>query len=60
MSEFPVLHDIKKLQIDSQTVFNSDTEFNGKVTANRQIIVEGNGKRTIIGAGTIEYQEWSP
>lgn len=50
----------RKLQIDSQTVFNSDTEFNGKVTANRYIIVEGNGKRTIIGAGTIEYQEWSP
>lgn len=50
----------RKLQIDSQTVFNADTEFNGKVTANRYIIVEGNGKRTIIGAGTIEYQEWSP
>lgn len=50
----------RKLWIDSQTVFNSDTEFNGKVTANRYIIVEGNGKRTIIGAGTIEYQEWSP
>ena len=50
----------RKLQIDSQTVFNSDTEFNGKVTANRYIIVEGNGKRTIIGAGTIQYQEWSP
>lgn len=50
----------RKLQIDSKTVFNSDTEFNGKVTANRYIIVEGNEKRTIIGAGTIEYQEWSP
>ena len=49
-----------RIQIDGNTVFNSDTEFNGKVTANRQIIVEGNGKRTIIGAGTIEYQEWSP
>lgn len=49
-----------KIQIDGNTTFSSDTQFNGKVTANRYIIVEGNGKRTIIGAGTIEYQEWSP
>lgn len=49
-----------KIQIDGNTTFKDDTEFNGKVTANKQIIVEGNGKRTIIGAGTIEYQEWSP
>lgn len=49
-----------KIQVDGNTTFSSDTQFNGKVTANRYIIVEGNGKRTIIGAGTIEYQEWSP
>lgn len=49
-----------KIQVDGNTTFSSDTQFNGKVTANRYIIVEGNDKRTIIGAGTIEYQEWSP
>lgn len=49
-----------KIQIDGNTVFSSDTQFNGQVTANRQIIIEGNGKRTVIGAGTIEYYEWSP
>ncbi len=43
------------------TVFGlRDTEFNGKVTANRYIIVEGNGKRTIIGAELLNIRNGRP
>lgn len=49
-----------KIQIDGNTIFNSDTRFNGRVEAGQTITVEANGKRTVIGGGTIEYYEWSP
>ena len=50
----------KKIQIDGNTIFNSDTRFNGRVEAGQTITIEANGKRTVLGAGTIEYYEWSP
>ena len=52
----------KKIQIDGNTIFNSDTKFNGIVEAGKSIIIEnpGAGKRTILSGGTIEFYEWSP
>lgn len=52
----------RKIQIDGNTIFNSDTKFNGIVEAGKQIIIEntGAGKRTILSGGTIEFYEWSP
>ena len=52
----------KKIQIDGNTIFNSDTQFNGVISAGKQIIIEntGAGKRTILSGGTIEFYEWSP
>lgn len=52
----------KKIQIDGNTVFNSDTKFNGIIEAGKSIIIEntGAGKRTILQGGTIEFYEWSP
>ena len=51
-----------KIQIDGNTVFNSDTKFNGIIEAGKSIIIEntGAGKRTILRGGTIEFYEWSP
>ena len=52
----------RKIQIDGNTIFNSDTKFNGIIEAGKQIIIEntGAGKRTILSGGTIEFYEWSP
>ena len=52
----------KKIQIDGNTIFNSDTQFNGVISAGKKIIIEdtGAGKRTILSGGTIEFYEWSP
>ena len=51
-----------KIEIDGNTVFKSDTRFNGIISAGKQIIIEdtGAGKRTILSGGTIEFYEWSP
>lgn len=49
-----------KIKVDGNTQFTSDVKIEGILQNGKQIIVEGSGKRTIIGAGTIIFQEWSP
>ena len=49
-----------KIKIDGSTTFTNDVKIQGILESGKQIIVQGNGKQTIIGAGTIIFQEWSP